>query len=98
VEVSFEDAQLKTLAEDKTLDGGYSPGVGKSFRQRLQFITDAQDERDFFAWRSLRFEKLKGNRSNEYSMRLNDQWRLILSFQGEAPNKTVIVRGIEDYH
>jgi plasmid maintenance system killer protein len=31
-------------------------------------------------------------------MRLNDQWRLILEFEGEGTTKVVVVCGIEDYH
>jgi proteic killer suppression protein len=98
VDVAFEDPQLQKLEDEKTRDGGYSPGVGKAFRKRMRLIRDAPDERDFYAFRSLNFERLKGKRSDQYSMRLNDQWRLILSFQGKAPNKTVVVISIEDYH
>ena len=94
MDVAFEDPQLQKLEKDKSLDGGHSPGIGKAFRKRMQLIRDAPDERDFYALRSLNFEKLKGNRSDQYSMRLNDQWRLTMSFQGKAPNKTVVVAGI----
>jgi plasmid maintenance system killer protein len=31
-------------------------------------------------------------------MRLNDQWRLIIEFVGEAPHKNVVIMSIEDYH
>jgi plasmid maintenance system killer protein len=31
-------------------------------------------------------------------MRLNDQWRLIVELKGEAPNKTVLIIEIADYH
>lgn len=48
--------------------------------------------------KSLRFEKLKGARQKQHSMRLNDQWRLILEFEGEGTTKVVVVCGIEDYH
>jgi toxin HigB-1 len=48
--------------------------------------------------KSLHFEKLKGSRDHQHSMRLNDQWRLIVELDGKAPNKTVVVIGIEDYH
>jgi toxin HigB-1 len=41
---------------------------------------------------------LKGNRSSQHSMRLNKQWRLIVEFEGVAPNKLVAVISIEDYH
>ncbi len=31
-------------------------------------------------------------------IRLNQQWRLILEFEGEAPEKVTVVVSIEDYH
>ena len=49
------------------------------------------------AW-SMRFEKLSGGRKGQYSMRLNDQWRLIVAFRGKASTKTIIVMEIVDYH
>jgi Txe/YoeB family toxin of Txe-Axe toxin-antitoxin module len=52
----------------------------------------------FYAQKSLRFEKLKGKRDHQRSMRINDQWRLILEIEGTAPKKTVRIVGIEDYH
>jgi proteic killer suppression protein len=64
----------------------------------MQQIRAAPDERLFYAVKSLHFEKLKGDRSHQYSMRLNDQWRLILEFEGEGPSKVVWIIGIEDYH
>jgi proteic killer suppression protein len=48
--------------------------------------------------KSFHFEKLKGRRSHQHSMRLNQQWRLVLGFEGDAPNKVSVVVSIEDYH
>ncbi len=48
--------------------------------------------------RSLRFERLKGKRAHQHSMRLNDQWRLILEISKGNPENMVFVVGIEDYH
>jgi len=64
----------------------------------MQVIRAAPDERVFYNLKSLHFEKLKGNRSSQHSMRLNKQWRLIIEFEGIAPNKLVAVISIEDYH
>lgn len=98
VEIRFADKALEQLYTDPEYDAGREPAVRNAFRKRIQFIRAAPDERDFYKMRSLRFEKLKGDRSHQYSMRLNDQWRLILEFEGEPPKKAVVVVGIEDYH
>jgi proteic killer suppression protein len=98
MEAVFRDESLDRLETDAGFDAGYSPGIVKAFRKRMQQIRAALDERDFYNIGSLRFEKLKGSRKHQHSMRLNDQWRLILEFKGDNPNKVVIVVSIEDYH
>lgn len=98
MEIAFEDNALDRLETDAKFDAGYSAVIVKAFRKRMQFIRSSTDERDFRSMRSLNFERLKGERSHQYSMRLNDQWRLIVALHGEAPNKTVVVVSIEDYH
>jgi len=72
--------------------------IVRKFRQRIQDIEAAPDERDLRALKSLHFEKLKGDRAGEYSVRLNDQLRLIFMISGEGANKQVRILGIKDYH
>lgn len=64
----------------------------------MQQIRAASDERTFYAHRSLDFEKLKGDRQGQFSMRLNDQWRLIVALREESLRKVVHVIEIIDYH
>lgn len=85
------------MEQDASYDGGLGHEVARAFRRRMQFIRAALDERAFYAMKSLHYEKLKGGRSHERSMRLNDQWRLILRIE-TAGERTVVVIGIEDYH
>ena len=96
--VRHRDPNLDRLEVDATYTAGCAPAIVKRFRKVMQIITDAPNERVFYGLRSLRFEKLKGNRSHQYSMRLNDQWRLIVEFEGKGDQKVVVVVGIEDYH
>ena len=98
VEVRFGNDRLDRLETDRDYDGGYSLAIVKAFRKRMQLIRSAPDERDFYKLASLHFEKLKGNRDHQYSMRLNDQWRLILELAGIPPHKVVVIVEIEDYH
>ncbi|MFB3815548.1 MAG: type II toxin-antitoxin system RelE/ParE family toxin [Terriglobales bacterium] len=87
MEVRFRDASLDRLETDAKYDGGHSQGVVKAYRKRLQQIRAAKDERDFYALKSLHFEKLKGSRSHQHSMRLNDQWRLVIELEQQGPKK-----------
>ncbi len=99
MEVRFGDDELDHVETDARADGGYPQGIAKAFRKRMQQIRAALDERDFYNLKSLRFEKLKGKRAHQYSMRLNDQWRLIVEFDSsKGSNKVVVVVAIEDYH
>jgi len=98
MDVEFNDDSLDALETDPGATSGFSQGIVKAFRRRMQQFRAAEDERDFYALKSLHFEKLRGSRREEYSMRLNDQYRLILRLEGRASNKTVRIISIEDYH
>jgi proteic killer suppression protein len=98
MEVEFEDDSLRLLELDAEYTGGHDVAIVKAFRKRMQVIRAASDERDFYAMRSLNFEKLKGDRAGTYSMRLNLQWRLLLRFEEHENGKTVVVLSIADYH
>ncbi len=98
MEVRFRNAKLDRLETDAQFEGGFASAVVIAFRKRMQTIRNAPDERTLYALKSLHFEKLKGNRDHQYSMRLNDQWRLIIEFEGKAPDKIVVLVSIEDYH
>ncbi len=98
MEIEFEDKVFAQLEMDTTFDGGYSKAIVRAFRKRIQLIRSATDERDFRSMKSIHFEKLRGKRSGEYSMRLNDQFRLILQIKGKGKDKVIVIRSIEDYH
>ena len=98
MEIRFKELKLDRLETDGTFDADYSREIVRAYRKCLQIIRQAPDERVFYNLKSLHFEKLKGNRSHEHSMRLNKQWRLIIELEGIAPNKLVAVISIEDYH
>src|SRR6266571_694809 len=95
--VSFRSRKLEAL-ETEASDAGYPAEAVKAFRKRMQFLRAAADERDLRAMKSLRFEKLKGARSHQFSLRLNDQWRLILEIEEQGNAKTMVIVEIEDYH
>jgi proteic killer suppression protein len=98
MDVEFANDDLDKLETDQAFNGGHSAAIVKAYRKRLAFIRACLDERAFYPMRSLNFEKLKGNRSHQYSMRLNDQWRLILEIKKGSPKNKIVILGIEDYH
>lgn len=98
MEVQYDDSELKKIATDPRATGGFAPAVVKAFRRRIQQIEAALDERDFYALKSLHYEKLKGKRKHYRSMRLNKQMRLILAIEESTPKNIVHIVSIEDYH
>ena len=98
MKVRFGEGRYEQLETDPRFTDGRPQAVVKAYRSRLNFIRQALDERDLRGMKSFHFEKLQGARSHQHSLRLNDQWRLIIEFEGEAPNKTVVIVSIEDYH
>ena len=98
MDVQFNDDKLDRLETDAAFTGGFSQAIVKAFRRRMQQIRAAKDERDFYALKSLHFEKLAGARSGQHSMRLNDQYRLIVELGSESSSKIVRIISVEDYH
>lgn len=99
MQIEYDDDLLRRLAEDPNVVAPqWSHEVVRSYRRKIQMLEAAIDERDLAAIRGLRFEKLKGSRRGTYSVRLNDQYRLILRFRTDASNRVVIVVELVDYH
>ena len=98
MDMDFEDASLRRLEADPAFTAGFDAAIIKAFRKRMQLIRAAVDERAFYAMKSLHYEKLQGDRLGQCSMRLNDQWRLILRVRQDDDGKTVVIISIIDYH
>ena len=98
MDVEFDNDDLDRLETDAQFSAGLSNEIVRAFRMRMQQIRAAVDARDFYASKAMHFEKLKGDRSGQYSIRLNKQWRLILELRGEHPCKIVGIVEIVDYH
>lgn len=93
----FADEKLKKLYYHGTGSGHYPQGVVEAFIRRVRAIDGAADERDFRAMKSLHFEKLKSSK-NQYSMRLNKSWRLIVTFAKNKDGKTVVIIEINNHY
>lgn len=94
----LRDAGLDRFLTDLDYVGRFDKAIARAFRKVMNLIERAVDERDLRAFRSLNFEKLKGDRSHQWSLRLNDQWRLIVEIEAAEPKNVIVVIGIEDYH
>jgi len=98
VDIEFDDPDLDRLEVDRNFTAGFALAVVKGYRKAIGAIRAAADERDLNALRGLNFHALKDDRAGQHSMKLNDQWRLIVEIRGEAPRKRIGVIEIVDYH
>jgi proteic killer suppression protein len=63
-------------------------------RRKLLYLDDAEDFQDLLAPPGNRLEKLKEDRLGQYSIRINDQWRICFEWFDNQARKVEIV----DYH
>ncbi len=91
--VSFGDKTTQKIWDGEWVKG-FSTDIQETARRKLRMLNNSMDIKDLMIPPSNRLEKLKGNRKDFYSIRVNDQWRLIFSWQnGNAFNVELI-----DYH
>jgi toxin HigB-1 len=62
--------------------------------RRLVMLDGAQKLSDLAAMRSNRLEPLRGDRAGQYSIRVNDQWRICFAWRGNDAWDVEIM----DYH
>ena len=84
--------------ETKKIYEGYGSrkfqGIEVQARKRLRWLDAATGLADLGAIRGNRLESLKGDRAGQYSIRINDRWRLSFSWrEGNAHNVEIV-----DYH
>jgi proteic killer suppression protein len=97
VDFRFADRHLEALYWDNNTRG-LPTGIADSFFDLMSVIVAANDESDLRALRSRRYEKLRGKRSHQHSLRLNKQYRLIVEREKGKAGITLVLMGIEDYH
>jgi proteic killer suppression protein len=91
--VSFGDKTTQKIWDGEWVKG-FSSDIQDSARRKLRMLNNSIDFKDLIIPPSNRIEKLKGNRKDFYSIRVNNQWRLIFRWKnGNAFNVELI-----DYH
>jgi len=100
MDVEFADDDLRRLYEEPEFRiSGIGPELTKAYRRRVQIILSATDRRDLYVLRSNHFEKLKGDREGQHSLRVNDQWRLIVRCEPrDGGGEKVVILDMDDYH
>ena len=92
--VSYRDARTADVATGKRVRA--FSGIARSARLKLDRVEAAIALTDLSALPGNRFEALKGDRKGQYSIRINDQWRICFEWPEKSPGPTNVE--IVDYH
>ncbi len=92
--VSFRDKRTREFAKGKFVKA--FSGISRQAEMKLDQIEAAASLKDLAALPGNRFEALKGDRKGQYSIRINDQWRVCFEWpdRSRGPVNVEIV----DYH
>jgi proteic killer suppression protein len=91
---SFKGEFAKLILSERRVPKGFPPDVAKVIRRKLVEINNALALRDLVSPPGNRLEALKGDRAGRYSIRVNDQWRIVFRWTGAEPEDVEIA----DYH
>ena len=90
---NFADAEAEKIFRGIT-SKKLSIHIQKTARRKLLYLHDAVDLQDLLAPPGNRLEKLHGDREGQYSIRVNDQWRICFTWHNGYAREVEIV----DYH
>lgn len=90
---SFRGRAVEQIAAGKAPKGFPADLVSRAER-RLRAVSSASELNDLRSPPGNHLEKLSGNRSDQHSIRINDQWRICFVWrEGGADNVEIV-----DYH
>jgi proteic killer suppression protein len=92
--LSFRDKRTRHFAAGKRARA--FSAFERSARLKLDRLEAATSLRDLAALPGNRFETLRGNRQGQFSIRINDQWRICFEWPERAPGPSNVE--IVDYH
>lgn len=94
---SFASRELENFFFDERLPRGTGwANVSKIVRRKLAAVDAAHRLEDLRSPPGNRLEALKNDLSGYYSIRINDQWRVIFQWPGGSPGPSEV--DVVDYH
>ena len=92
--VSYRDKRSREFAAGKRVKD--FSGIERLARLKLDRLEAATVLHDLAVLPGNRFEALSGDRKGQFSIRINDQWRICFEWKGRAPGPSNVE--IVDYH
>jgi toxin HigB-1 len=94
VVVSYRDKRTRDFAVGKRVK--MFSGFKRSAHLKLDRLEAATSLKDLAALPGNRFEALRGDREGQYSIRINEQWRICFEWPDRSPGPSNVE--IVDYH
>ena len=91
--ISFDDKVTKKIWEGERVKG-IPAEIQQMTRRKLRMLNNSNNMADLMIPPSNRLEKLKGNLKDLYSIRVNDQWRIIFKWNNGNSESVKLL----DYH
>jgi len=92
--VSFRDKRTRGFAAGKYVKA--FSGFSRQAEMKLDQLEAASSLKDLAVLPGNRFEALRGDRKGQYSIRINDQWRICFEWPDRSPGPVNVE--IVDYH
>ena len=92
--LSYRNKRTRGFAAGKRVKA--FSGFDRSARLKLDRLEAATSLKDLAALPGNRFEALTGDRNGQYSIRINDQWRICFEWENRSPGPSKVE--IIDYH
>jgi proteic killer suppression protein len=92
--VSYRDKRTRAFAAGKRVKA--FSGFERAARLKLDRLEAAASLGDLAALPGNRFESLHGDRKGQYSIRINDQWRICFAWPDRSPGPSHVE--VVDYH
>jgi len=92
--LSCRDKRTRDFADGKRINA--FSGFERAALLKLDRLDAATSIQDLSALPGNRFEALKGHRKGQYSIRINDQWRICFEWPGGTTGPSNVE--IADYH
>lgn len=90
----FRGKFAEAIFRERTVPKGFPGDIAKVARRKLVMVNNAATLGDLKSPSGNHLEALRGDLAGKYSIRINDQWRIVFRWTENGPDEVEIA----DYH
>lgn len=96
--IEYADERLARICTPEAHKLGLPISVIRAAQRKLILLEQAPDERTLRNWKSLNYKKLSGEREDQRSIRVNDQYRIVFELLENERPPAIRILEIDDTH